>query len=57
MSTTLPSRRSNSVLVPWWYRRVFASGNYPEAERLYDKAISLRPDAVLHANRSAGEWT
>jgi hypothetical protein len=25
-----------------------------EAEILYDKAISVRPDAVLYANRSAG---
>lgn len=34
-------------------RGIFASGNYPIAEVLYDKAIKVLPDAVLYANRSA----
>lgn len=34
-------------------RGIFASGNYPIAEILYDKAIKVKPDAVLYANRSA----
>src|SRR6056297_189379 len=34
-------------------RSIFASGNFPEAEILYDKAIKVKPDAVLYANRAA----
>jgi len=34
-------------------RRIFAAGNLPEAELLYDKAIAIKPDAVLFANRAA----
>jgi hypothetical protein len=35
-------------------RGVFAGGNYPEAELLYNKAIEVKADAVLYSNRSAG---
>jgi stress-induced-phosphoprotein 1 len=34
-------------------RGIFAAGNFPIAEILYDKAIKVKPDAVLYANRSA----
>ncbi|KAM3577787.1 hypothetical protein VYU27_000330 [Nannochloropsis oceanica] len=34
-------------------RGIFAAGNLPEAELLYDKAIAIKPDAVLFANRAA----
>ena len=42
-----------STYFPCLNRGIFAAGNLPEAELLYDKAIAIKPDAVLFANRAA----
>lgn len=50
----LMSRCTNqNYHVSFLHRSIFASGNFPEAEILYDKAIKVKPDAVLYANRAA----
>lgn len=44
----------DGMVLSYLYRGAFTSGRYPEAELLYNKAIEVKPEGVLYANRSAG---